>query len=235
MKTICVICDLTNLTDLRSFMGLVNQLMELSQTSQPQLLCPLMGSRSFFTWIPDKAFTCIKAALMSPPILASFYLALQIDASLLYGIGYAPLQDQGRMCLVQCSSCFLKDAKTRYATIELEMLTVAWTMSKLKLYLFGLPNFILMTNHHPLIPILNSYTLDAVENPHLQRLKKISFIFIVVWKAGKHYCIPNVLSRAPVSRPTPEDKRDDCTYKVNHCHHSPQNLTLSGLFRSSDM
>lgn len=43
-----------------------------------------MGSKRFFTWIPDhdKAFTCVKEALMSPPVLAPFYLALQVDASM---------------------------------------------------------------------------------------------------------------------------------------------------------
>ncbi|XP_064093176.1 uncharacterized protein LOC135205853 [Macrobrachium nipponense] len=41
-----------------------------------------------------------------------------------------------------------------------------------------------MTDHRPLIPILNSYTLDAIENSRLQRLKeKISpYIFTAVWR-----------------------------------------------------
>ncbi|XP_064083067.1 uncharacterized protein LOC135199081 [Macrobrachium nipponense] len=104
---------------------------------------------------------------------------LQTDASRLYGIGYALLQDhgEGHFRLVQCGSRFLADAETRWATIE------------------------------PLVPILNTYTLDAVENTRLQRLKeKVSpYIFTAVWRKGKEHCIPDALSRSPVSLPTSED------------------------------
>ena len=152
--------------------------------------------------------------LSSPPVLASFDPALpvvlQTDASRLHGLGYALLQDHGngRLRLVQCGSRFLAEAETRYATIELEMLAVSWAMSKCKLYLIGLQHFTLMTDHRPLIPILNHYSLDAIENPRLQRLKeKVSpFLYTAVWRAGKQLSIPDALSRAPVGYPTPEDE-----------------------------
>ncbi|XP_068222164.1 uncharacterized protein [Palaemon carinicauda] len=201
----------TNLTDLRSFMGLVNQLAEftpeIAATAQP--LRPLMSLKRAFVWTPDHddAFRRVKAALVSPPVFPSFDPALpvilQTDASRLYGIGYALLQDHsnGRLRLVQCGSRFLADAETRYATIELELLAVVWAMSKCRLYLAGLQHFTLMTDHRPLIPILNHYTLDAVENPRLQRPKeKISpYLFTAVWQAGKQLSIPDALSRAPPS------------------------------------
>ncbi|XP_068230979.1 uncharacterized protein [Palaemon carinicauda] len=207
-----------NLTDLRSFMGLVNQLAEftpdISVAAQP--LRPLMSPKRTFVWTSDhdEAFQRVKLALTSPPVLALFDpdlpVVLQTDASRLNGIGYALLQDHGNghLRLVQCGSRFLTDAETRYATIELEMLAVVWAMSKCRLYLAGLQHFILMTDHRPLIPILNSYTLDAIENSRLQRLKeKISpYIFTAVWRAGKLLCVPDALSRAPVSHPTQEDE-----------------------------
>ncbi|XP_045137206.1 uncharacterized protein LOC123519766 [Portunus trituberculatus] len=64
-----------------------------------------------------------------------------------------------------------------------------------------------MTDHRPLIPILNHYTLDAVENSCLQHLKdKIaSYLYTAVWRAGKQLCISDALSRAPTSHPAPED------------------------------
>ncbi|XP_076032421.1 uncharacterized protein LOC143020148 [Oratosquilla oratoria] len=209
-----------NLTDLRSFMGLVNQLADFTPaiTAAAQPLRPLLSPKRSFTWTPDhdKAFADVKRALSSPPVLAPFDSALpvvlQTDDSRLYGIGYALLQDhgQGHLRLIQCGSRFLTDAETRYATIELEMLAVTWATPKCKLYLFGVPPFTLLTDHRPLIPILNSYTLDAVENPRLQRLKErlSSFVFTAKWCAGKQLCIPDALSQAPVSRPTPEDETD---------------------------
>ena len=39
------------------------------------------------------------------------------------------------------------------------------------MFLAGLPHFRVITDHHPLIPILNSHRLDEIENPQLQRLK----------------------------------------------------------------
>jgi len=206
-----------NLTDLRSFMGLVNQLAEftpeISAVAQP--LRPLMSPKRQFLWTPDhdEAFRRVKTALSQPPVLASFNPALptilQTDASRLNGVGFALLQDHGsgQLRLVQCGSRFLTEAESRYATIELELLAAVWAMSKCKFYLLGLQSFTLITDHRPLVPILNSYTLDAVENPRLQRLKeKISpYIFTAVWRAGKDLHIPDALSRAPVSHPTPED------------------------------
>ena len=163
-------------------MGLVNQLAEfsphISEAAQP--LRPLMSPKRFFLWTPDHeaAFQQVKEALSSPPILATFDPALptvlQTDASRLYGVGYALLQDHGggHFLLVQCGSRFLTDAETRYATIELELLAAVWAMSKCKYYLIGLQHFELVTDHRPLIPILNHYSLDAIENPRLQRLKE---------------------------------------------------------------
>ncbi|XP_064122505.1 uncharacterized protein K02A2.6-like [Macrobrachium nipponense] len=74
-----------------------------------------------------------------------------------------------------------------------------------------------MTDHRPLIPILNHYTLDAIENPRLQRLKmKVApYIFTAVWRARKQLCIPDALSRSPTSRPTPEDE-EECTTSTAH-------------------
>ncbi|XP_045127763.1 uncharacterized protein LOC123514179 [Portunus trituberculatus] len=206
------------LTDLRSFMGLVNQLAsfspDLAATAAP--LRPLLSPKKSFVWTPDheQAFQRVKMALASPPVLAAFDPALpttlQTDASRLYGLGYALLQDHGggQQRLVQCGSRFLTDTETRYATIELEMLAVVWAMGKTKFYLTGLQHFNLVTDHRPLVPILNSYSLDAIENPRLQRLKeKIApYIFTAVWRPGKELCIPDALSRSPVGYPTQADE-----------------------------
>ncbi|MEJ1857824.1 hypothetical protein, partial [Escherichia coli] len=96
------------------------------------------------------------------------------------------------------------EAETRYATIELELLAATWAMKKCRFYLIGLQHFELVTDHRPQVPILNSYSLDAVENPRLQRLREklAAFIFTAVLRAGKQLSIPDALSRAPVSRPT---------------------------------
>ncbi|XP_042857772.1 uncharacterized protein K02A2.6-like [Penaeus japonicus] len=81
-------------------------------------------------------------------------------------------------------------------------------MSKCMFYLIGLQYFSLVIDHRPLVPILNHYSLDAIENLCLQRLKmKISpYIFTATWRAGKVLCIPDALSCSPVDRPTSDDE-----------------------------
>ncbi|XP_047501826.1 uncharacterized protein K02A2.6-like [Penaeus chinensis] len=133
------------------------------------------------------------------------------------------------------------DVETRYATIELELVAVVWAMMKCKYYLLGLPHFTLMTDHRPLVPILNSYTLDAIDNPRLQRLKEkiASYVFTATWRKGKELAIPDALSRAPVDSPSPEDivLSDDTRYYVR-CVVTQRMATLSavsGTIQSSDL
>ena len=56
--------------------------------------------------------------------------------------------------------------------VELELLAAVWAVKKCRLYLLGLPKFTLVVDHQPLVSILDKFTLDAVENPRLQRFKE---------------------------------------------------------------
>ena len=64
-----------------------------------------------------------------------------------------------------------------------------------------------MTDHRLLVPILNSYTLNAINNPRLQHLKEkiIGYVFTAEWHKGKSLAIPDALSRAPMDKPSPKD------------------------------
>ena len=205
-----------NLTELRSFMGLVNQLgnfsSEISCYATP--LRSLMKKRNEFLWSSehDNAFENIRTALVSPPILGHYdpllETELHVDASRLNGLGYILLQKHDdKWKLVQCGSRFLSESESRYAMIEIELLAITWSVHKCKLYLLGLPNFKIITDHKPLIPILNNYTLDKIENCRIQRLKeKLSgFSFQAKWCKGKENIIPDALSRSPIAVSTEND------------------------------
>lgn len=101
-------------------------------------------------------------------------------------------------------SWFLTDTGMHYAMIELELLAAVWAMSKSRHYLISLPTFTLMTDHSTLTPNLNNYSLDAMENPRLQRLnKKVSqYVYSAVWRPRKNLSITDALSRSPLSRHT---------------------------------
>ena len=71
--------------------------------------------------------------------------------------------------VIHCDSRYLSDTESRYAIIELELLSVVWAVPKCRLSLPGM-SFQLITDHQLLVPILNSEALDLIENPCLLRL-----------------------------------------------------------------
>ena len=85
------------------------------------------------------------------------------------------------------------------------MLALAWAIAKSRLFLAGLPHFLVVTDHHPLVPILNNHRLDEIENPRLQRLKTriIGYNFTAQWIKGTLNSAPDALSRNPVADPQP--------------------------------
>ena len=167
----------TSRTVLWSFLGLANQLSASTNTIS-SLLSPLrslLSTKNDFLWLPthDQA---VKEHLTIAPILSFFDTdkptRLCTDASR-HGLGFI-LQQQnpdGKWTLTQASSRFLFDAECCYAIIELEMLAVCWAILKCHIFLAGLQHFQVVTDHNPLISILNNHRLDEIENPRLQRLR----------------------------------------------------------------
>ena len=156
----------SNVTDLRSFLGLVNQLgsfsSDVSAAAEP--LRQLLRPRNAWFWTPahDEAFVAVKMALLSPPELDFFdplrRTVLETDAARAGGLGFClrQLDDAGRWRLVQFGSRFLTETESRYAVIELELLALVSTCRKCTIYLSGMQQFEVMTDHRPLVPILNS-------------------------------------------------------------------------------
>ena len=226
-------------TDLRSFFGLVNQLSgstnAIAQALAP--LCPLLQVKNDYLWsaLNEDAFNKAKEILTTAPILA-FYdqsrpTRLTTDAYR-HGLGFVLQQEhQGSWHIVQAGSRFLTDTETRYAVIELEMLSVAWAAQKCRIFLAGLPTFTVITDHSPLVPILNSHRLDEVENPRLQRLRTrlLTYNFIAKWIKGKDNDAADALSRYPCSSPKPGE--DIAEYDIDICHsvHTIKCLTTSEI------
>ena len=202
-------------TDLRGFFGLANQLAASNDSVATLLgpMRPLLSTKNEFLWsdVHDQAFQKAKQFLSSAPTLAYFdptkSTRLCTDASR-NGLGFVLQQrHQDKWALVQAGSRFLSDAESRYAIIELEMLAVSWAVIKCRVFLAGLPHFTVLTDHHPLIPILNNHRLDEIENPRLQRLKMkvMGYAFTAEWVKGAQNNAPDALSRNPVSDPKPEE------------------------------
>ena len=84
---------------------------------------------------------------------------------------------------------------------SLELAAVNWAVEKCKPYLLGLSYFEILTDHQALVSMLNTKTLDEIENPRQQNMKEKlqqRFNFKVKWQARKKMMISDALSRAPV-------------------------------------
>lgn len=206
------------ITDLRSFFGLCQQVGNFSDRISTALvpLSPLLKKGLTWEWTTthDQAFKRARAALSTINDLA-FYdpghpTALHVDASRLNGLGFVLKQKgtDGSWKMVQAGSRFLSAAESRYAMIELECLGAAWAMAKCRQFLEGLPGFELVTDHKPLVPILNEYSLDKLDNPRLLRLrlKMQRYAFRARWIPGKANLDADALSRAPVDTAVPDDE-----------------------------
>ena len=206
-----------NVKELRSFLGMVNQLSqfsaEISTLAEP--LRNLLKKGQEWNWSDDheKSFIAVKEALSKPPVLAYYDpklpVMLQTDAARLKGLGYACLQKHRTgWTLIDCGSRFLTDTESRYATIEMEMLAITWAVKKCKRFLAGREHFDIITDHKPLLPIVNNKGLYDIENPRLQRMREslLPYSFTLGWKKGSEHSIPDALSRSPVDQATKEDE-----------------------------
>ena len=111
--------------------------------------------------------------------------------------------------LITCGSRFLSPAEKNYAVCELECLGIQWAIEKCRLYLLG-AEFLVLTDHKPLLGILNGRDLDSIQNTRLQRIttKLLGYNFKVQWIPGKKQFIADALSRYPVFQPEVEDQAD---------------------------
>ena len=96
--------------------------------------------------------------------------------------------------------------------VELESLAIKWAMKKCHMYLCGLPEFEVITDHASLPTIFNKYSLSQIENQRVLRYRMAlqGYQFKVSWRKGAEHSIPDALSRAPVNDP---DEDDESGYK----------------------
>ena len=205
----------TNITELRSFLGLANQLgqfiPDLAQVTQD--VRSLLKKNVHWLWLEEhnKSFELTKKVLLEQTVLhyydSSASVELMTDASRLNGIGFVLLQksQQQKHQVIQCGSRSLTETEKRYATIELELLAVVWSIHKCRIYLAS-RHFILITDHKPLIGVFEK-DRNLIDNTRIQRLllKIAGYTFSAQWMPGKQLSIADALSRRPVFSPTDSD------------------------------
>ena len=210
----------TDLTKARAFFGLANQV-QWAYANGPEMSAfrELVKPNSTFIWTDELKvlFNNCKSKIINQVKdgVKHFDLhrktCLQTDFSQ-EGLGYLLLQkycscamDRAPVCckqgwrLVFAGSRFTKGAEKRYAPTEGELLAISWALNHSHIFTKGSPNLVVVTDHKPLLGILNNKPFNDIKNPRIFRLKEqtLQFDFTISYNRGKWQRGPDALSRSP--------------------------------------
>ena len=179
----------------------------------------LLNRRSKFEWTHEheKAIQVIKECLTSSPVLAYYEVndpvTIMTDASGT-GLGACILQNDRPVAYASRS---LTDCEKSYATIEKEMLGIAFGCERFHQYIFA-KKVKCQTDHQPLVTV---FKRPFQRNPvRLQRLllRLQRYDLDVTFIPGKQLAVADMLSRAPVDHDQTDIQREleeDCELVIN--------------------
>ena len=137
----------------------------------------LLSSKTVWTWTVEheNSFKKVGEILINYTTLHLYDTnrptKLRVDGSKLHRISSSLYQKHDQDWFpVFCASHFLSDYEKNYHAIETEMLAVSWGCKKMHMYIHGLSQFTIQTDHKSLILILNNKMLVDM-SPRIQRMK----------------------------------------------------------------
>ena len=180
-----------------------------------------MRADADFVWDhkQQEAFDLCKQTLSSETVLKFYDMTkptcVSADASS-FGLGACLMQDHdGQLHPVAFASRSLTPTEKRWAQIEKECLALTWACEKFSHFLVGLPKFELLTDHKPLVPLINTKDLDQTPI-RVQRLliRLMRFNCVCSHVPGKALVVADALSRSKVSSQPQTGTTTDLTDEV---------------------
>ncbi|KAI3373030.1 hypothetical protein L3Q82_023465 [Scortum barcoo] len=166
----------TDKTGVLRIMGMVNFMGKFipNLTAKTSCIRELLHNDCDFGWMDkhENEWQQLKKTLTTVPVLA-FYdhnkkIKVSTDASK-DGIGAVVLQAEGKHWKpVAYASRAMTRSECKYAQIEKECLGVAYGLERFHRYIYGLPSFIVETDHRPLVSIIKKNLYEM--SPRIQRL-----------------------------------------------------------------
>ena len=211
-----------NITGARSWFGLVNQVSWAHTiTDEMQPFRDLIKKNSKFHWTPalQSVFEKTKQVIIEAvkngiqsydPQLPT---CIQCDWSKT-GIGYLLMQkhckcelDNAPICcpggwkIAFAGSRFTNDAESNYSATEGEALAVAWSLNHARMFTLGSSNLLVVTDHKPLLGIMQDRNLASITNRRIQRFKEktLAFHFNIQYCPGRLHKGADAVSRYPAA------------------------------------
>ena len=207
----------TKVSELRSILGMIQYLGKyvpnLSDVLQP--MNELLRDDVCWNWThrQQEALDKVKALITQAPVLAFFdptkETTVSADASS-YGIGgYIMQKHNDELKPIAFCSRTLNKTEQLYAQIEKECLASTWVCERMQHYLTGLPQFKLITDHQPLVPLFNNKDISK-SPPRCQRLllRMMKFNAVAEHHPGKTLVVSDALSRKPLQNEENESTID---------------------------
>ena len=196
-----------NRTEVRAFLGLASYyrrfIQDFATIAKPLTELTKTKGNSLFSWTQeaDIAFAKLKNLLIQAPILGcpdyKSPFIVQTDASN-HGIGVVLAQNQkGKEVVIAYASRQLRPSEIKYAAIQKECLAIVWGIKHFHYYLYGQPNFTVITDHCPLQWIKRMQPKNQMIQRWICELQGYSFT--VSHRAGKSNGNADALSRCPIS------------------------------------
>jgi len=202
----------TNVKAVQAFLGLVGYFRTFIAdfATRAKHLYNLLKQQITFCWgeEQEQSFNDLKRALQQAPVLAlpdfNREFILTTDASG-YAIGAILTQvaKDGKEKLISCHSRTLKDAETRYSTLDREILAVYYGVSQNNSYLWG-SKFVIRTDNSA-VPYLDRSKSLTTHRAIRWFIKLSEYDYKVEHKKGKTIAHADAISRYPCDMKTSDE------------------------------